>query len=263
MLVPRCITSLGTYYRCCEMAEKLLTGASFKAPDWKGPRIATAAIAHLPSASATATSATAEHALDVEMLDVEGDAAATASGAGPDECTPVPAAARDLTVAAAPMADAAAPIAAPYVTAAPVLSVPALQRDQQQQSAEPAHLPQHLPAPPAARRPMTVIRQPGWRPPPPQQQCPQHPPPPQPQPPHEPLLPLPPPQPLTHVNELPDDLLQHIFSMLPFRKRYPIAVVLSARSECQALPSRPGSSVLADTADECLHTRRPTSIMTC
>ena len=75
---------------------------------------------------------------------------------------------------------------------------------------------------------MTVIRQPGWRPPPPPQQCPQQQSPPQPRPLHEslPLLLLPQPQLLTHVNDLPDDLLQRIFSLLPFRKRYLTAVVL-------------------------------------
>lgn len=202
------------------MAEKLLTGASFKAPDWKGPTVATAAIAEVPPASAAAAVATAKHALDTEMLDVEADAADMAPGAAPDASTPRVAATRDRTVAAVPTADAPVPM----LSGAPLLLGPVMQRDCQQQPAEVAQLPQQPVAPPAARRPTFVIRQPGWRPPPQLQQCPQQPLPPQPL--HIAPSPPPQPEPVTHVNDLPDDLLQRIFSMLPFRKRCRSALVL-------------------------------------
>lgn len=205
------------------MAEKLLTGASFKAPDWKGPTVATAALVELSSDPAAAASATAKHALDIEMPDVEGDAAAMAFGARPDAYTPAPPPAIGLTAAAAPSADAPAPMlcgAALQVSAGPMPSGSHMQLDPQQQLAKAAALLQQPAAPPAARRPMTVIRQPGWQPPPQPQQGMQQ----QlaaPQLLNSPLTLQPPPlpQPLTHVNDLPDDLLQRIFSMLPFRKR--------------------------------------------
>lgn len=204
-------------FRCCQMAEKLLTGASFKAPDWKGPTNAAATNSH-PAVAAAAAQA------DTEMDEVEDAFTEPATVAG--TLTAGTAATATASASAPPSAPDAAvmgvdpAVLLPAVLARSPHSSPSARSRgfQQLQHKNPVGSPQQQ-APLARRRPMAVIRQPGW------------------QPTVQPQPPAPAPQqshhlqrqprcqqpeaaaPQTHVSNLPDDVLQRIFSMLPFRKR--------------------------------------------
>ena len=168
------------------MAEKLLKGASFKAPDWKGP--ASRAV------EAAATS-NAESMPGVEVAE-----AATAAA------TMVPPALLSCTApAAAPEPMDAESAAAGDSAWSPALHMP---------HAEP-QVPAPLLQPPVATARRAVIVQPGWRPAL-QEAAAQA----------AAAAPMEvaghsaePWPPRTQINDLPDDLLQFIFSMLPFRKR--------------------------------------------
>ncbi len=193
------------------MAEKLLTGASFKAPDWKGN---TAARVVAPMASIL----TAEPAAAATI------AAAAPAAAEPMETTPadilehaatqpVSDAAQGFTAAAVPAA-AAEPAAAPMADAA--AQPAAADSDTSMGSAQISDDEEVQQAPPAARQQpagRAVIRQPGWVAAVAQPEAQQS----------QAMLPAPllPEVALqrTHLNDMPDDLLQRIFSLLPFRKR--------------------------------------------
>lgn len=191
------------------MAEKLLTGASFKAPDWKGPTIAAAAGRH-PAAAAPPDT-------DMDYADDAFVEPATEAEAGP--------AAAAAATAAATSDAAMLEVDSPHMPPAPPVrdthsSLSALSRTAQQQQQRQAKQQTSHQQPPS-RRPMSVIRQPGWQPqqqPQPPAQRPQQPQQQQPrrEQPGAPEAAVP----QAHVNDLPDDVLQRIFSMLPFRKRY-------------------------------------------
>ncbi len=163
------------------MAEKLLTGASFKAPDWQEGRVLRAAV-------------------PADTGSTGGPAAEGTAGAAPAVATPAGVEAAAF-LHAGPVEPLAAAASAPTTSRQPYMAP--------QVAAQPAVPAQLVPAQPAAR---AAITQPDWQPPA-----------------TAPLTPTPirpavqpaasQPQLQTHINELPDDLLQHIFSLLPFRKR--------------------------------------------
>lgn len=203
------------------MAEKLLTGASFKAPDWKGPasaatNSASAALATLPVGQA-----------DAEMEDAD------ASPASPVAASEAVSTAAQLP--AAGLAVGAADSDTDMIGTPPARFAAQSGADEDQLQA--VHHPDAVQPPPSSVLPyvrhMAIIRQPGWQQaspqPAPQSELPrqQSAQPQQPQPPvlhqHPSVV-----TPKTHVNDLPDDVLQHIFSMLPFRKRCACARTLTA-----------------------------------